>query len=259
MRIVTFAGSGDSGSPDCPEWHTWRSQGLGGSDAGVIAAAENIIADPPKWFKSANQLWELKTGKKEDDFKGNWATRRGQAGEAIIRELYEKKTGLYVSPIFGEMDSWPVLRSSFDGVTLDAGVITEIKCPGEAVYSMAMRDMALRLLDAEQRFWERVKANEPVSGNGWLSLAAAWKEADAALAKAKEDKEMAETLMQAYLKQHKMEVGEGGGVRYRKEARAGSVDYKQILTDHNIVLDTATLDSYRGKGSSSWVARNIKQ
>lgn len=136
MRIVTF-GETQTGSPDSPEWHAWRAMGIGGSDAGVIAVHAGLIPEGAKWFKSAHQLWEIKSGQKEDGFKGNWATERGRQGEDPIRRIYEDQTGCLVAPMFGEMEAWRVCRSSFDGVTFDGSVITEIKCPGKDVHAMA--------------------------------------------------------------------------------------------------------------------------
>ena len=136
MRIVTFPGA-TSGSPDTPEWHAWRAQGIGGSDAGALALDAGLIENGPGWFKTANRLWEIKTGRSEDDFKENYATRRGRAGEPIIHRLYEERTGNIVSPVFGEMVEHPPTRSSFDGLTLDGDIIIEIKCPGEAVHQLA--------------------------------------------------------------------------------------------------------------------------
>lgn len=137
MRIVTFAGA-ESGSPDSPEWHAWRAQGIGGSDAAVIASGAGLNPDPPSWQKSANQLFKLKTGQAEDNFRGNWATERGRQGEPIVRAAYEARTGTLVSPMFGEMDSHPATRCSFDGLSMDFDKIIEIKCMGEANHALAL-------------------------------------------------------------------------------------------------------------------------
>ena len=137
MRIVQFAGA-ESGSPDSPEWHAWRAQGIGGSDAAVIASGAGLNPDPPSWQKSANQLFKLKTGQAQDDFKGNWATERGRAGEPIVRAAYEEATGVLISPMFGEMDEHPATRCSFDGLSMDFSVITEIKCMGQANHALAL-------------------------------------------------------------------------------------------------------------------------
>lgn len=139
MKIVRFKGA-ETGSPDSAEWHAWRAQGIGGSDALSVAVEAGLATDPPSWAKSAHALWELKTGQKEDTFKGNWATKRGQAGEAIIRKLYENQTGIPVTPMFGEMDGFDFIRSSFDGLAFDFSTIVEIKCPSEAVHNMALNN-----------------------------------------------------------------------------------------------------------------------
>lgn len=137
MKIVQFAGA-ESGSPDSAEWHAWRAGGIGGSDALTIANSIGLVdGDMPKWAKSENQLYEQKAGIKEDTFRGNWATERGRQGEDPVRRAYEKHTGILVSPMFGEMESNPFVRSSFDGLAFDMSVITEIKCPGQSVHAMA--------------------------------------------------------------------------------------------------------------------------
>jgi len=79
------------------EWLEARSKGFGGSDAGTI---EGI--NP---YKSRLQLWLEKTGRVEDTFKGNEATRLGQAFERPVAEIYAQmiaEQGLAVV-------AWPVL------------------------------------------------------------------------------------------------------------------------------------------------------
>jgi putative phage-type endonuclease len=79
------------------EWLEARSKGIGGSDAGTI------MGQNP--YKSAWTLWAEKTGRITDTFKGNEATRLGQAFERPIAEQYAQmiaEDGLVVV-------AWPVL------------------------------------------------------------------------------------------------------------------------------------------------------
>lgn len=133
MKSVNFVT--DSGSPNSAEWHAWRAAGIGASDAPVIAAGIGLC-EPASWMSSVHKLWLLKTGQSEGP-KYNAAMRRGTNGEGPARIAVEKKTGLFVSPIFGEMDDSPVLRASFDGMDFLGSTLVEIKCPNQKVHELA--------------------------------------------------------------------------------------------------------------------------
>jgi predicted phage-related endonuclease len=45
-----------------PEWHAWRMQGLGSSDAPVI------MQESP--WRTPKQIWELRTGRRIEQEKG---------------------------------------------------------------------------------------------------------------------------------------------------------------------------------------------
>lgn len=131
MKQLLFGGP--SGSPDSPEWHAWRSGGIGGSDAPVIGHA-NGLNSRPAWAKGHHLLWLVKTGQIQIPYMSNWATERGKAGEEPARRLFESRTGIILSPIFGEMDKHPPTRASFDGVDFDHVTIGEIKCPSREIH-----------------------------------------------------------------------------------------------------------------------------
>lgn len=136
MRSVVFQTV--SGSPDTAEWHAWRQAGIGGSDAPIIAAEAGLLADKPAWMKSANHLYLLKTGQREqEDLSNNPAIRRGKENEEPARQLFEEQTGILLSPCFGEMESHPFVRASFDGMTFEHDVIAEIKVPSQKVHDLA--------------------------------------------------------------------------------------------------------------------------
>ena len=92
MKVITR-----TDTIDHEEWLEARGKGIGGSDAGTI-----LGTNP---YKSRMQLWLEKTGRVEDPFNGNEATRLGQAFERPIAEIYAKQIaeeGLAVV-------AWPVL------------------------------------------------------------------------------------------------------------------------------------------------------
>lgn len=152
MRVVRFDTS--SGSPDTREWHDWRAQGIGGSDAIHIAAKAGMIVDPPSWV-NGKKLLAQKLGVAKPT-KSNWVMERGSRLEEPARKRFEEesvefldeelranafqrfkqKTGLVMRPGFGEMDSHPFIRASFDGLDF-WGRILEIKCPSQAIHNQA--------------------------------------------------------------------------------------------------------------------------
>lgn len=129
MKAVVIA-------PLSPQWHIWRSAGIGGSDAPVIAAAAGLCKPAP-WMKSIDELWKIKTGRISDLNGSTWATRRGVAAEPLARSAYERATGVLLSPIYGEMAHLPFIRSSFDGVDFDGNVIGEAKLGSSHVHALA--------------------------------------------------------------------------------------------------------------------------
>jgi putative phage-type endonuclease len=86
-------------------------------------------------FNNAYGLWELKTGKK-DPFLGNWATRRGNDLEPVVRELYERKYDVEAYPVFKQLDAWPTLTASLDGFT--GSTVVEIKVPSKEKHQLAI-------------------------------------------------------------------------------------------------------------------------
>lgn len=140
MKIVIIPA--ESGSPNSDAWRAWRGQGLGSSDSILIAHERGLVPKDPKpaWMRPLSWLVRVKQGIEAPD-PDNWATIRGKNGEPIARELYEQRTGIAVAPIFGEMDAYPFIRASFDGMSLCGRKIVEAKCPGAAAHAYALLGM----------------------------------------------------------------------------------------------------------------------
>lgn len=143
MRSVVF--QSQSGSPDTDAWHAWRNAGVGGSDAPIIAADAGLLANKkPDWMKSINWLYLIKTGQEQQpDLSDNYAVQRGVENEAPARQIFEDRTGILLRPCFGEMDEYPFLRSSFDGLTFEQDALAEIKVPGQKVHELAKYDRVI--------------------------------------------------------------------------------------------------------------------
>lgn len=138
MKSVVFKSV--SGSPDSAEWHAWRAQGIGGSDAPVIALEAGLIdaSKKPEWMKSIHDLYLIKTGQViEASSSGNWAIQRGKHYEKPARKRFVEKTGIAMLPGFGQMDEFDFVRASFDGLPFSSDALLEIKVPGREVHELA--------------------------------------------------------------------------------------------------------------------------
>lgn len=108
-----------------PDWHAWRRQGLGASDAPVI------MGENP--WKTRSQLLEDKCGFVRDRAP-NAAMMRGTALEPEARRRFAEVVGTPVVPVCVEQRDDPWLRASVDGLAPDGSLVVEIKC-GQSVYT----------------------------------------------------------------------------------------------------------------------------
>src|SRR5271166_4064737 len=110
-----------------PEWHRWRRQGIGASDAPVIMGETA--------FKTPRTLWSIKTGRMQEASAGP-AARRGRELERFARRAYERQTGIQVEPLCLVHEEFEWMRASLDGLSFDGSTLVEIKCP------LSLRDRA---------------------------------------------------------------------------------------------------------------------
>src|ERR1700740_2581354 len=102
------------------EWHRWRQQGLGASDAPVIMGEAA--------FKTPRMLWSIKTGRMQEDTPGP-AARGGRELERRARLVYEQEVGIQMEPLCLVHDQLEWMRASLDGLSFDGSTVLEIKCP----------------------------------------------------------------------------------------------------------------------------------
>src|SRR6516225_5330909 len=176
-----------------PEWHRWRKQGLGASDAPVI------MGDAA--FKTPRTLWSIKTGRMQEGAPGP-AAQRGRELERLARQAYEREVGIQMEPLCLVHDDLEWMHASLDGLSFDGSTVLEIKCPtnmrdqsaaregsvpphyyaqlqhelevsraeelhyrsfdgskGSLVRVRPDREYLKRLLDAEAAFWSLVREN----------------------------------------------------------------------------------------------------
>ncbi len=106
------------------DWHAWRRQGIGASDA------PTIMGENP-WKKREELLIEKQQGKVPPQ---TYVMRRGHQLEPEARREYETILNRKVVPqcIQSTVHGW--LIASVDGLSADGGVVVEIKC-GKSAYS----------------------------------------------------------------------------------------------------------------------------
>jgi putative phage-type endonuclease len=114
-----------------PEWHRWRRQGIGASDAPVV------MGEAP--FRTRRYLWSVKTGLARETAAGP-AARRGRALEYTARAAYERHTGIQMEPLCLVHDGFEWMRASLDGLSFDGSIVLEIKCPWGNRDQAALRD-----------------------------------------------------------------------------------------------------------------------
>lgn len=101
---------------DDKQWHLLRGTGLGGSDAATVLGISQ--------YQSKYELWELKTKRKKDTFKGNEATDKGNRLEPVLfnlfKELYKDTYKVIdTKDISLSNKKCPFYRANLDGALLD--------------------------------------------------------------------------------------------------------------------------------------------
>jgi len=112
----------DNIEQNTPEWHDFRSQGLGSSEMGSLMGLNK--------YQSMRKLWEIKSGLKPDEFEDNVYTLYGKRMEPYALLEYEFQYGESgFKPCLFIHDQYPFMRCSFDGFNADKGYGVEIKSP----------------------------------------------------------------------------------------------------------------------------------
>lgn len=113
-------------------WETWRSLGLGSSDAPVVMGVSP--------WKTPLQLYLEKIGEAKG-FDGNFATERGQRLEPVARAQFELLMDAEFPPMLAVHSEHSFIRASLDGYNVALGAVLEIKCPGKDDHDKALAGM----------------------------------------------------------------------------------------------------------------------
>lgn len=104
-----------------PEWHNFRSKGVGSSEIGTVMGMNQ--------YKTCHQLWLEKTNQvKPEDLSKNFFIARGTALEPIARDIFNERTDSNFIPAVFIHKEFDFMRYSSDGVDFDKEEIIEIKC-----------------------------------------------------------------------------------------------------------------------------------
>lgn len=93
-----------------PEWHRWRADGIGASEAAAI------LGCCP--YSTADDVLRRKLG--GPDTQDHPGMKRGRVLEPVARQLFEERTGILMSPVCVESVEHPIIRASLDGFDVDA-------------------------------------------------------------------------------------------------------------------------------------------
>lgn len=249
-----------------PEWHAWRANIIGGSDAPAIMGVSP--------WSTAHKLWLQKTGQAGPKEDNPWMAR-GREMEDEANAAWQVYTGEVASPCCVEHEEFDFVGASLDGATFDGGLLLEIKCPGEKDHASAVatgqvpakywpqvqhqlacvpeaevlhywsyrpghetpgklievrRDPAYieDMLKKEAAFWQCVKTGTPPSGDAWATAEALYVAATQRLDEAKtEVDDLKKDLLALIPKGNKK--WDGSLVSATWTEKAGSVDYKSAF------------------------------
>jgi putative phage-type endonuclease len=116
-----------------PEWHIWRSGGIGASDATIIMGLSPWFTREQLLRRKVSEFRERSSGVKRSkppsgQQADNGAMARGHRLEPLARDLYSSLTGIRVRPVCVIHDELEWHRASLDGLSEDNQIPLEIKC-----------------------------------------------------------------------------------------------------------------------------------
>ncbi len=111
-----------------PEWHQWRRQGIGSSDASVVMGS-----DP---YRTREELILDKLGMGKP-IKTNPAMELGTKWESAARALFYFEHDMECDPAEIVHPDYSFIRASLDGLNLEHGFFLEIKYMGQKNFDLA--------------------------------------------------------------------------------------------------------------------------
>lgn len=267
------------------EWHEFRRNHIGASDAPVIMGTSP--------WKTIEQLWEEKVNG-IDSQKDNPSMKRGRDLEVKARHVYQAITGNFVIPEVLEHPQYKFMSASFDGLSPFFSFAVEIKIPGRIDHETALegdvppkyypqlqhqmfvadlkeidyfswnedshalikvkrdQEYIVKMVEAEITFWEAVQSRSPISKKSvknWQSPFPVEPYIINELQHAinmRMQWEYAEKVLRERILSHKIEF-ETDAISVSKCNRKGSVEYDKIPE-----LSSVDLEKYRKPSTEVW-------
>ena len=139
MKVVEF-------EQRSPEWLAWKRAGVGASEVGSIASALGLLPQPAAWQDTIQELWEYKVGLRPPK-KMHPGMMRGVVYEEDAVAFHKNLTGIATTPVCGELDNFPHVQASFDGVDYNDNfavqIILETKVPSQDVMDLAAQNLVV--------------------------------------------------------------------------------------------------------------------
>lgn len=165
-----------------PEWHEFRRNHIGSSDAAVIVNGVHFD-------KTVKQLYNEKIKCTEKSYRSNAAMRRGIELEPVARALFEAETGYLMSPDVREHPILNFMAASLDGMELDGKCIVEIKCPGSEDHKIAL-DNAV-----PEKYIPQLQHQMEVCGMDWMYYMSYRSDSDYKIIEVKKDHDYTNNLI----------------------------------------------------------------
>jgi putative phage-type endonuclease len=108
-------------------WHLWRSNGIGSSDASIIVGVNPYQSRDVLLYTKAMRVPVIRESA---------AIKHGQFLERYIREFLNTKYNLNLKPLFCVHDQHRFLLASVDGIDTANKVLVEIKAPTQPYYGI---------------------------------------------------------------------------------------------------------------------------
>lgn len=119
------------------DWHKWRLNGLGGSDAPVVMGESEHV--------TPYQLWLQKTTGVSSDSGNNFVTQLGHKFEPMMRAELDLDFGFSFHPQCVEHSEIKWLRASLDGLNEDNKIFAEIKYVGQQKINDLINEQKIHL------------------------------------------------------------------------------------------------------------------
>jgi putative phage-type endonuclease len=113
------------------EWHEYRKTRVMASDCPIV------LKQSPYPNATPYKLWQRKLGLIPEQ-EETPAMTRGKELEPIAREMFCRETGLEMTPIVCESDTYEWMAASLDGISNSGKRLLEIKCNGKKNHDLAL-------------------------------------------------------------------------------------------------------------------------